>query len=121
MTADGEGDAAGSPPGSSIAQGEEMLIWSPWGGGLWQKCGKVRPVFGAVFCVSAVYVECHSFFRSLVVSVCPMCVSATALCLSVPCVYPSVWPEVYVVPLSSQLSPRDSVAASGASVLSLCF
>lgn len=37
MTADGEGDAAGSPPGSSIAQGEEMLIWSPWGGG---GCGR---------------------------------------------------------------------------------
>lgn len=36
MTADGEGDAAGSPPGGSIAQGEEMLIWDPGAGG----CGR---------------------------------------------------------------------------------
>lgn len=36
--------------------------------------------------------------------------------------FPSVWPEILVVSLSSLLSsPRDSVAASGASVLLLFF
>lgn len=74
--------------------------------GLLQKCSKVPLVFGAAFYVSAVHVECQSLWPSWSQSA---SVPATALCLSVTCVFSSVWPEAHVVPLSSWLSPLGTV------------
>lgn len=41
MTADGEGNTADSPLGSSIVRGGGIADLGSLEGGLWQKCGKV--------------------------------------------------------------------------------
>lgn len=61
---------------------------------------------GCRLCLS-VHAVSHSLFMALMVP--SARVSASALCLSVPRGFPSVWPEFHVAPLPSWLSPLGTV------------